>query len=265
MNFRLPLLLVICLSLGLGACSSRKTPATAITGTIGYSTMVDFPDKAQLQLLLLDVSAEGTSPEIATSTSRIKQLPVEYSLPYDAANINPRHRYTISARITVDGVLKYATDSTHEVLTQGKSNHADFAVIAAGSNEVGATHIEVATEIFQGEIRNASDVALYRVGLVDGHINWLEEDRANGTPTPAHNRYEFKGALLVHYRDTSPLEIVFDETGKPKAVKRGDKTSEVAKEMGVINTIRNRASLLRSHALARHASLQHRIETKNDQ
>jgi hypothetical protein len=151
------------------------------------------------------------------------------------------------------------------VLTQGKGSHADLGVIAAGSNETGTAHMEAATEIFQGEIRNGSDVSLYRVGLVDGHINWLEEDRSNGTPTPAHNRYEFKGALLIHYRDSSPLEVVFDETGKPKAVKRGDKISDASKEIEVINAIRNRASLLRSHALARHASLQHRKETKNDE
>jgi len=269
MNFRLPLLLVLCLTLGVTACSSRKTPETAITGTVGYSSMVDFPGKARLQLLLLDVSAEGASPEVATTTTTIEQLPAQYSLPYDATKISATHRYTISARVYVDNALKYATDSTNEVpaqgLIKGTGSHMDFAVIAAGSNEVSATHTEVATQIIHGEIRNASDISLYRAGLVDGHINWLEEDRSNGTPVPAHNRYEFKGALLIHYKDTSPCEIAFDETGKPKSVTRGGKTMEVAKEMDAINAVRNRASLLRSHALAHQASLQHRKETKNDE
>src|SRR5437868_13168366 len=117
MIFRLPMVLIVCLTFALGACSSRKTPQTVITGTIGYSTMVDFHGKAKLQLLLLDVSAEDTSPEIATATSDVKQLPVQYSLPYDASKINATHRYTISARIYVDDAVKYATDNTIEVLT----------------------------------------------------------------------------------------------------------------------------------------------------
>lgn len=265
MNFRLPLLLIVCSALVLGGCSTRKSPATAVTGTIFYNAPLAFSDGAQLQLLLLDVSAEGASPQVAGATTDIKQLPYQYSLPYEASQINATHRYTISARIYVNKVLKYATDSSNEVLTQGKGSNADFAVVASGSSEPAVTSPAAsAAEIFQGELRNKEGVTLYRGGLVDGHVNWLEEDRSNGTPTPSHNRYEFKGALLIHYNDSSPMEIVFDDAGKPQSVTRNGKSIQVKQEMPAINAARNRAELLRALALAQHAAQLHRKETKND-
>ncbi|HVY23772.1 MAG TPA: YbaY family lipoprotein [Steroidobacteraceae bacterium] len=264
MNFRLPLLLIACIALALSGCSVRKSSATAITGTIIYSTPVDFSGGAQLQLLLLDVSAEGASPQVADTTTDIGHLPYQYSLPYDASKINAAHRYTISARIYVNKSLQYATDSSNEVLTQGRGNHADFAVVRAGGNEIAAASTVTAPEIFSGELHNKDGVTLYRAGLTDGHVNWLEEDRSNGTPTPAHNRYEFKGALLIHYVDGSPMEIMFDDTGKPRSVTRAGKSVAVADAMKDINAARNRGAMLRSLALAQRESQLHRKETKND-
>lgn len=264
MKFSLPLLLIACSALALSGCSARKSPSTVISGTIISGIPVEFAGGAQLQLLLTDVSAEGAAPEVANSTTDIRRLPYQYSLPYEPATINAAHRYTISARVYVDKVLKYATDSAVEVLTQGKGDQADFSVIATSNDSTSPAHAMAAAEIFQGELRNAEGVTLYRAGIVDGHINWLEEDRSNGTPTPAHNRYEFKGALLIHYKDSSPMEITFDEAGKPQSVTRNGKAAVIKQEMKVINAARNRAALLRAMALAQHESQLHRKETKND-
>lgn len=264
MKFRLPLLLIACSTLALSGCSARKSSSTAISGTIISGAPVEFSGGAQLQLLLTDVSAEGAAPEVANNTTDIRQLPCQYSLPYEPSTINTAHRYTISARIYVDKVLKYATDSAVEVLTQGKGNHADFSVIATGSNDTGSANTLAVGEMFQGELRNKEGVTLYRADIVDGHINWLEEDRSNGTPTPAHNRYEFKGALLIHYKDSASMEITFDETGKPQSVTRNGKSVAIKQEMKAINAARNRAALLRSLALAQHESQLHRKETRND-
>lgn len=263
MNCRLPVFLIICSALILGACNARK-PSATITGTITYSEAVDFHNKAQLQVLLTDVSAEGASPEVASSTMDIAQLPVAYVLPYEADKIIPGHRYTISARIRVDGALQYATDTAVEVPTQGKTNHADFMVAAAGSKVNGVLETKPVGEVFAGNITNGSDIALYRAGITDGHVTWLEEDRSNGTPTPAHNSYKFKGALLIYYNDTTPLEIQFDETGKPKSVIRNGKSNDIKSEMAAINAARNRAALLRADALSKRESQAHRKATKND-
>ncbi|MES1196736.1 MAG: YbaY family lipoprotein [Steroidobacter sp.] len=263
MNCRLPVFLVVCSTLVLGACSARK-PSATLTGTVTYSETVDFHNKAQLQVLLTDVSAQGNSPEIASSTMDIAQLPVAYVLPYEADKIIPDHRYTVSARIRVDGALHYATDTAIEVLTQGKTNHADFMVALAGNSVNGVTTTAPVGETFSGNITHGSDIALYRAGIADGHIAWLEEDRSNGTPTPAHNSYKFKGALLTYYSDTTPLEIQFDDTGKPKSVTRNGKSADVKVEMNAINAVRNRAALLRADALSKRESQAHRKATKND-
>lgn len=263
MNCRLPAFLLVCIALLVGACSPRK-PSATVTGTVTYSEAVDFHNKAQLQILLTDVSAEGASPEVASSTMDITQLPVAYVLSYETEKINPAHRYTISARIRVNGTLQYATDTAIEVLTQGKTNHADFMVALAGSSVNGAMTNAVVGETFNGNITNGSDIALYRAGIADGHVIWLEEDRSNGTPTPAHNSYKFKGALLTYYNDTTPLEIQFDETGKPISVNRNGKLADIKSEMAAINAARNRAALLRADALSKRESQAHRKATKND-
>ncbi len=265
MNFRLPLWLSIGIACLLAGCSRHQEAKITISGALNYSTPVAFSDDAQLQLLLLDVSAENSSPEIANTTTKIKQLPSQYSLSFDAANINQAHRYTISARIYVNHVLKYATDSAIEVLTQGKGTHVDFPVIATGTNATIAMPTQAAAEVFHGEIRNSNDISLYRAGIVDGHVAWLEEDRSNNTPTPNHNRYEFKGALLTRYMDSTPMEIMFDETGKPRSITRNTKALQVNEEMNAINAVRNRAALLRAHALASQAAQMHRKITKNDE
>ena len=247
------------------ACAPRK-PA-AITGIVTYSSVKELSDNAQMQLFLNDVSADGSAPEIATATVDIKQLPSQYSLPYDPAKIDASHRYTISARIYIGGALKYATDSAVEVLAQGKGNQVNFSVVATGASEAISSPpqtAQAAPEVFQGTIRNGADISLYRAGITDGHVNWIEEDRSNGTPTPAHNSYTFKGALLIHYKDTGPLEITFDDAGKPKSVVRDGKTIEASKEMPAINAARNRASLLRADALQKRESQMHRNATKND-
>ena len=264
MNCRLPVLIILCSALAVAGCSPRK-PASAISGIVGYATPLELSGKAKLQLMLTDVSAEGNAPEIAHAETDINKLPIPYSLPYDADKVNTAHRYTVSARIYVDGTLKYATDTAIEVLTQGKSDHADFNVIATGGDTtIPASNSHAATEIFSSEIRNNTDIALYRAGITDGHVTWLEEDRSNGTPTPTHTRYDLKGALLIYYADTSPIEIVFDQAGKPKSVTRAGKSLIVAEHMDVINAARNRAALLRSDALAKRESQMHRKATKND-
>ncbi len=263
MNYRLPIMLVICSALMLGGCSTRKPPA-AITGSVGYSAPIQFSSgNVQLQLFLSDVSSVGAAPEVASTTVSITHLPYEYSLPYETGSIDQSHRYTIYARIYVDGGLKYATDSAVEVLTQGHGNRADFNVIETGNHETSIATTRQAAEIFQSEIRNSNDISLYRAGLIDDHISWLEEDRSNGTPTPLHSHYEFKGALLIHYTDSS-VDITFDDSGKPKSVMREGKPTDVAQAMTVINLARNRASLLRADALAKRESQKHRKETKND-
>lgn len=250
----------------LGGCAKPPAATPAITGTLSYRTPVELGKDTVLELRLTDVSvSEGAAPEIARVTLRdVRALPYAYSLPYDPAHIDPAHRYTVDARLSSAGQLRFATDMAYEVLTQGHTTQRDVVLIAVGSNEStlpAMAQNQPGGDSFRGELRTAQGVSLYRAGLQDGSIRWLEEDRSNGTPQPLHARYEFKGALLTRYADSSSLEVNFDERGRPSTLTRQQHALQLNEHIDALNTIRNQAALLRSHALAVHEAQIHRQAT----
>lgn len=237
----------------------------SITGAVSYSTPVRFSENARLELILTDVSVEGPALQVARSSlDHLPELPYRFSLYYPVKKINPAHRYTIEARVYSGQHLSYATDTPHEVLTQGKPHELNLQVSAADNINSSTVSAPAANDetIFQGEMRTAIDVILYRIGLKNELLVWLEEERSNNTPQPVKARYEFKGALLQHYRDAAGLDIQFDERGRPQRIQRQQQILDIKQETDILYAIRNRASLLRSQALASRESQSHRKATE---
>lgn len=261
-----PLLVLTCAFLTLVSSCSRKpaTPATQITGTIEYRMPVNFDSDATLELRLTDVSGDAAKEVATTKVTGLKSLPYQYVLAYDAGQIDTAHRYMVDARISIDNTLRFSTDSAFAVLTQGNNTKRNITVIAIGENDLSLVHDlnpQPDASVFQGELRRDADVSLYKVGIRDGSIVWLEEDRSNGTPQALHARYEFKGALIMRYVDTSPLEVNFDERGRPTGLVRNGKALKLGEQTKTVNEVRNHAELLRSHALAARESQSHRQAT----
>jgi uncharacterized lipoprotein YbaY len=48
-----------------------------------------------------------------------RQVPIPFTLHCDPAQIDERYIYTVSARIAVDGVLMWISNSQNPVLTRG--------------------------------------------------------------------------------------------------------------------------------------------------
>ena len=246
--------------------SDHNTANNQVTGSISYRTPVSLETGTVLELRLTDVSvSDGPALEVAkTTVPKLGALPYQYALPYDPTKINAQHRYTVDARILTNGTLRFSTDTAYAVLTQGLGAQRDITVIASGANEPALAlnpSNSPSTVVFQSELRTGSAVSLYQAGMQDGHIIWLEEDRSTGSPTPLHARYELKGALLAHYADSSPLEIKFDERGRPVAITKNHQALELSAQTSTINEVRNRAALLRSHALAAGEARAHRQAT----
>jgi putative lipoprotein len=253
----------------LSACTQQDQPR--ITGTLNYSSPVKLEKNTRLELLLTDVSTDGPALRVASAIIKdLAELPYQYSLPYSKQDINPEHRYTIEARVYTDGSLRFATDTAYEVLNRevlktGSLPPQNLLLIDVNSNESTPLNNTVTTseEQFRGELRTDNGVALYRIGVVDGHIIWLEEERSNGTPNPAQARYQFKGAWLQYYRDSSGLEIEFDSRGRPHRMRRQEHVLDIKQQTDVLSSVRNQAELLRSHALAARESQTHRLATEN--
>lgn len=262
-----PLLALVCALLAVLAGCSRE-PATAnkqITGIVQYQTPIELEPGAILTLRLTDVSGEDGAVEIAkTTVINLKSLPYQYTLPYEAGKIDAQHRYTVEARISINDTLRFSTDTAYPVLTQGNGATRNITVIAIGENLpslASNTSDPSGTSVFQGELRRDREISLYKAGMQAGHIIWLEEDRSNDTPQALHARYDFKGALILRYVDSSPMEISFDERGRPTGIIRNGKILQLSEQIDAISAVRNRAELLRSHALAASEAQVHRKAT----
>ena len=263
-KFALCSLLIACV--WLCSCSKRSAEnGPSLVGTINYQTAVKFADDTRLELRLTDVSiTDGPALEVAMVTIKdLRELPYRYALPYDPAKISEQHRYSLDARIFTHDQLSYSTDSAYEVLTQGRGAQRDLQVVAAGVNEAtpAINHSNANVTVFHGEVQTQDGVSQYQAGLRDGQLVWLEEDRSSGKPIPVHARYELKGALIMHYTDSSSLEVTFDERGRPIGIIKQQQALKPNEHPEIVSTIRNRAELLRSHALASSAARKHRQET----
>ena len=118
----------IALAFSLAACASTGVPAertVAVTGSIAYRERIALPPTARIEVRLDDVSrADAPATNMATQSfaSEGKQVPFAFTLTVDRADIDPRHSYAVSARITdADGKLMFITDTRNSVTFDSRS------------------------------------------------------------------------------------------------------------------------------------------------
>lgn len=104
--------------------------AESIDGSVTYLQRIALPPEAVLEVVLEDVSrADAAAVEIASLRIEAPGAPpYAFSLDYDPAAIDPRHLYSLRARITHDGALLMTTDTAYPVLTQAAGNEAEMVL-----------------------------------------------------------------------------------------------------------------------------------------
>ena len=125
----------------LSACASpspTSKPATPVasslrvSGTVAYRERIALDPSAEVVVQLLDVSRMD-APSVTLAEQRIKangkQPPFAYELTVDAARIDPRMRYAVSARILRGEQLLFINDTQYPVLTQGSGRTADLVLV----------------------------------------------------------------------------------------------------------------------------------------
>jgi putative lipoprotein len=111
--------------------AAQRSGAGSVTGTVTYLQRMALPPTAVIQVQLLDVSlADAPSKVIAEEKITLgdRQVPVPFELKLDPAAIDPKHIYSVSAKITVEGELRFISDQSHPVLTRGNPNKAEIVV-----------------------------------------------------------------------------------------------------------------------------------------
>ncbi|WPN31269.1 YbaY family lipoprotein [Pseudomonas sp. P5_109] len=106
----------------LGACQSiQPTAKTSLDGEVFYLQRIALPPTAILSVSLQDISlADAPAKVIDEQRGPVKgQVPLAFHLSYDPLKVEPNHRYSVSARIEVDGKLMFITTENHAVRLDG--------------------------------------------------------------------------------------------------------------------------------------------------
>lgn len=115
---------------------SAQSASAQITGTIAYRERVALPSEAVIDIQLQDVSiADIAAPVIAETmlNAEGRQVPVQFSLTYDPAKIDPSHRYSVRATIrSGDGMLMFTTAQSYPVLTAGAPSKVNLLLRTVG-------------------------------------------------------------------------------------------------------------------------------------
>lgn len=103
-----------------------------VTGSVAYRERIALDPSAEIVVQLLDVS-RADAPSVVLAEQRFKaggrQVPFTFELAVDPARIDPRMRYSVSARILQDGQLLFITDTSHPVLTMRQGNTASLMLV----------------------------------------------------------------------------------------------------------------------------------------
>ncbi|MEF1310350.1 YbaY family lipoprotein [Vibrio mytili] len=108
------------------AMESAEASMKTITGTVAYRERIALPDNAVVTVVLEDVSlADAPATVLAKQTfeTKGKQVPFDFQLSYDSNDIQAKHRYSVRARIEVDGKLLFISDTNNAVITDEAQTH----------------------------------------------------------------------------------------------------------------------------------------------
>ncbi len=111
--------------------NSSDVAPNEVTGTVTYLVRMALPATAVIDVKLQDVS-RADAPAIAIAEQNLtlgdRQVPVPFTLKFDPGRIDATHTYSVSARILVDGRLRFTSDTPYPVLTRGNPNHVEIIV-----------------------------------------------------------------------------------------------------------------------------------------
>lgn len=102
--------------------SAAVAPAEQATleGTVWYRQRSALPEDAVVEVSLLDVS-RADAPAVVLAQTQIvptTQVPIAFTLHYDAGQIQPGHSYALQAKILLGDTLLFISTEHYGVLTR---------------------------------------------------------------------------------------------------------------------------------------------------
>ena len=131
------LLAILGVTVSLSACTSSASTGSAVTGTVTYLQRIALPADAVLTVRIEDVSrADAPADVMGEQVIETKgaQVPIAFSVAYDADKIEDNHTYSLRVRIEDgSGKLLFINDTSVPVITQGNPvQDIEVVVVPAG-------------------------------------------------------------------------------------------------------------------------------------
>jgi putative lipoprotein len=106
-------------------------PAAAVTGAVFWRERIMLPPTTKVIVRLQDVSlADAPAKLIAEQViDGVRVPPAKFSLAYDPATIAPNARISVSARVEVDGKLRFISDTHIPVINGGPTEGVPVLVV----------------------------------------------------------------------------------------------------------------------------------------
>lgn len=108
--------------------SSNAKLDGSVTGSVTYLQRIAMPPDAVITVKLMSVGQAGVPPVmIAEQVIRNPTgVPVPFELKFDKGRINEKNIYTVQAKLTSGGTLRFSSTKSYPVLTRGKGNTAEI-------------------------------------------------------------------------------------------------------------------------------------------
>jgi uncharacterized lipoprotein YbaY len=121
----------LCLPVVSAQTAGPATMTGTVTGTVSYRHRMALPPDAVVDVSLQDTTLAAAPARIdgqTTIATRGARVPIPFRIDFDPAGIDPSHRYTVSATITVDGRILFNSPTAYPVLTRGAGSEAAIEV-----------------------------------------------------------------------------------------------------------------------------------------
>jgi copper homeostasis protein (lipoprotein) len=138
MRFGLAILVLVA---ALGLARPCAAEDSVIAGTASYRERITLPPGSVFQAILEDVSLADAPAEQLGSVSIDDpgSPPFAFEIPFDPADIDPRHTYAVRAQVSVGRKLIFVSDTINPVLTRGGPDRVDIWMIKVGDTTAEAT------------------------------------------------------------------------------------------------------------------------------
>ncbi|MFZ0257519.1 MAG: META domain-containing protein [Gammaproteobacteria bacterium] len=160
---------------------SGMAAENTVKGSALYHERIAMPPAAVFEATLANISRADALAEVIGKV-RIASPgtpPIRFEIPYDGSRINPKHTYSVRARVTVGERLLFSTDQFYPVLTHGAGNEVSLLLrktgaVPAGNDPVCAHPLGHFPATFTGDLPCADCPGIhYQVDLFPDRVFFL--------------------------------------------------------------------------------------------